>query len=455
MSLRLSMILSIAVLLLATLLLGGWLTYLHAQNKVKTEMEAAIAVGSRIARNSVDDVESPEEAKRRLNLLVADFDGDRHLRAELQDLSGEPLWSSRTAKAQDPAPVWFRTLLGDQPRAAAVDLPKAFDGLGKLVLHADSRNEIDEVWSDVKNTLTVLAAFCSMMLATLTWMIGRTLRPLEDMSRAFAEIGGHDFRARIPEVGPIELRRVYHGFNEMAGRLAQSEEQMRLLQEQLATVQEEERSELARDLHDEIGSVLFAAEVDAASAQRLIEAGRTREALAPVGRLREALGSMQKHVREMLSRLRRAPLLDAGLALAIENQVDFWRGRQPGICFSVSIPAESYGELLDGTIFRIVQESLSNAVRHGQPKNIEVSISEDAGMLRLEVTDDGGGFADLARRAGHGIDGMHERTQRVGGELSVENRKGAKGVRVLAVLPLSNVQSKDSLRQIETRAGQT
>ena len=454
MSLRLSMILSIAVLLLATLLLGGWLTYLHAQNKVKTEMEAAIAVGSRIARNTVDDVESPDEAKRRLNLLVADFDGDRHLRAELQNPGGEPVLSSRTAKAIDPAPGWFRALLGDEPRAAVVDLPQAFEGLGKLVLHADPRNEIDEVWSDAKNTLTVLAAFCVMMLAMLSWMIGRTLRPLEDMSRAFTEIGAHDFRARIPEVGPVELRRVYHGFNEMAGRLSQSEGQTRLLQEQLAAVQDEERAELARDLHDEIGSVLFAAEVDAASAQRLIEAGRTKEALAPVGRLRDALGSMQKHVRDMLSRLRRAPMLDAGLALAIENLVEFWRGRHPEIGFSVAIPAEGYGEKLDGTIYRIVQEGLSNAVRHGQPKTIDIRIAEEAGRLRLEISDDGKGFTDGIRHAGHGIDGMHERALLVGGELTVENRKGGGGVSVLARLPVASMNAGGISESIENRAGQ-
>lgn len=435
MSLRLSIILSMVALLLASLLLGGGLTYLHALNKVKTEMEAALAVGSRIARNTVDDVEDASEAKRRLNLLVADFDGDRHLRAELFDTAGVSVLSSRTAEAADPAPAWLRALLSEHPRSAVVDLPKAFEGLGQLVLHADSRNEIDEVWSDAKNTLTVLAAFCMMTLAMLSWMIGRTLRPLEDMARAFTEIGEHDFRARVPEVGPVELKRVYHGFNEMAGRLADSEEQTRLLQDQLATVQEEERTELARDLHDEIGSVLFAAEVDAAGSQRLLEAGKAGEALEPIGRLREALGRMQRHVREMLARLRHTPFSDAGLALAIDNLVAFWSGRHPRIRFKVDLPAESYGEPLDGTIYRIVQESLSNAVRHGEPDTIEIHVSESADGLRLEISNDGKEFPGAVGNPGHGIRGMRERAARIGGELVVAKGANGKGAKVSANFP--------------------
>ena len=88
MSLRLQLFGTIALVLLATLVIGALLTYRHAIDKIDTEMRAAIAVGSRIAHNAVDDVEEVVNPRRRLELLAADFDGDRHLRAFLVEPGG-------------------------------------------------------------------------------------------------------------------------------------------------------------------------------------------------------------------------------------------------------------------------------------------------------------------------------------------------------------------------------
>ena len=127
-------------------------------------MQAAIAVGGRFAHNAVDDAEEPTNPQRRLRLLVADFDGDRHLRASLV-VDGKVVRTSELAKPESPAPAWFYRLLAGAPKVLNVELPPVFAGYGSVVLQTDANNEVAEVWSDIGLTLTVLTIFCALVLA--------------------------------------------------------------------------------------------------------------------------------------------------------------------------------------------------------------------------------------------------------------------------------------------------
>ena len=110
MSLRSRLLFSIFGTLLLSLAAGAAFTYWHAVKKIETEMQAAIAVGGRFAHNAVDDAEEPIKPQRRLRLLVADFDGDRHLRASLI-VGGKVVGLSDLAKPESPAPAWFYRLM--------------------------------------------------------------------------------------------------------------------------------------------------------------------------------------------------------------------------------------------------------------------------------------------------------------------------------------------------------
>jgi two-component system, NarL family, sensor histidine kinase UhpB len=435
-SLRNRLLVSILATLLLSLVAGGTFTYWHAVAKIETEMQAAMAVGSRIARNAVDDWEESTDPARRLALLVADFEGDRHLHASLVGHDGKVLLASKVARSDDQAPGWFVSLLAAPPKKVAMDLPEVFDKFGTVVLQSDPRNEVAEVWGDVWLTLTVLTIFCALVLAFIYWTLASTIRPLQNLTTAFARVGDGDYHERVQEAGPLELVSLYQGFNQMVERLARSEAQNKRLQEQLTTVQDEERADLARDLHDEIGPLLFAADVDAVAIEQLVKAGEYGAVTHRVGIIREAIGRMQRHVRDILGRLRSAMLLDVGLAHAIDNLVAFWRVHRANLNFKVDVPEESFGELIDGTIYRIVQESLSNAVRHGNPSLISIDVKQGAdGSIDIRVMDDGCGLKPGRRSGGLGIVGMQERVGTLGGNLEVANRNDGAGVIVTARLP--------------------
>jgi len=440
-SLRNRLLVSVFATLLLSLIAGGAFTYWHAVAKIETEMNAAIGVGSRIARNAVDDWEEATDPARRLALLVADFEGDRHLRATLVDPAGKELQTSEVAHAETPAPDWLVSLLAPPIKKVAVDLPEVFDRFGTVVLQTDPRNEVAEVWSDVWLTLSVLTIFCTLVLAFIYWTLAATIRPLRSLTVAFARVGDGNYRERLNERGPLELVHLSQSFNQMVERLAGSEAQNKRLQQQLTTVQDEERADLARDLHDEIGPLLFAADVDAVAIEQLAKAGEYDAIPHRVGIIREAIGRMQRHVRDILGRLRSAMLLDVGLAHAIDNLVAFWRAHRPKLVFTVDVPEESFGEVVDGTIYRVVQESISNAVRHGSPTNINILVRANLdGSIDIRVSDDGCGLKPGGTR-GLGIVGMRERVSTLGGVLDVTNRADGDGVVVSAQLPARSARA--------------
>jgi two-component system sensor histidine kinase UhpB len=238
-----------------------------------------------------------------------------------------------------------------------------------------------------------------------------------------------------------ELSHLQRSFNRMASELAEMDEEKCRLNEQLLTLQEEERNEIARDLHDEISPFLFAVNVDLAAISRLAGQGRCGEIAGQIPATSEAVSHMQRQIRTMLGRLRPGVLADFGLAAAIMSMVEFWGRRHPGTRFKVSLPpaGASFGALLDITIYRIVQESLCNAVRHGNPEEISVSVTSAATGVRepdritVEVSNDGHGMDEMAG-FGFGLIAMQERVRALGGSLVLTQEPGL-GFLVTATLP--------------------
>jgi two-component system sensor histidine kinase UhpB len=436
MKLKTQLLFAISTLMLLVLMLGAVATYLRAVSKVSAEMRAAIEVGSRIARNAVDDVEEASDPKRRIELLVADFNGDRHLRALLVTGPGRVAMASELAVPDEDVPRWFVKLFGGEARNVHLKLPKVFEGLGDFVLQTDSRNEVAELWNEVVVTLALLVTFCVLSLVVVHMTLERALQPLGRLSLALSKVGSMASVEHVDEIGPSELSAVYKGFNRMVDRLHQVEQQNGRLNDQLATVQEEERADIARDLHDEIGPFLFAVDVDAATIQRAM-ARRDLQAVAPhVDQIRESVGHMNRHLKAILARLRPSALIDLGLDQAVEHLVGFWRSRNSDIVFGATVAASQIEAPMDAIAYRVVQEGLSNAVRHGKPSRVDVNVEQSGdGTVTVRIEDDGCGLGGSVP-GGYGLLGMRERLAAHGGTLEVgSGRKG--GTVLVARLPAS------------------
>ncbi len=437
MSLRLRLIVAFAVPLGFSLVFGGMLAGWHAKRSVRAELTAALEVGRQSVHNGLEELASAGDPGHDLRSLIRTFDGNRHVRASLLSSSGTVLVQSRLLSPVVSVPGWFRGLIS--PHILPYEVAVSSNGAdGRTIrLQTDPTNEAGEVWGEFHDAILALAVFCLLALAFITWTVRRLLHPISELIAGLSRVGSGDYDARVVEEGPAELAWLADGFNRMAARLTAIEAQNVRLHAQLANLQEEERVDLARDLHDEIGPSLFAMSITAATIGELAKAGRSGEIPEQVQAIRDVIAGTQRHIKDILGRLRPVCAIELGLRPAVQSLIAFWRTHCPAIAFAVelSIDETRVGDALKETIYRIVQEAMSNAVRHGRPSWIGIAITGGVGEIVLEVSDNGAG-SPAAERPGFGLVGMRERVAALAGTISIENPKAGSGWRILVRLPL-------------------
>lgn len=436
MPLRRRLLSLIALVLLLSLVIGSVLTYWAAVRKIEIEMASAIAGGESTIRDAMIPLAEVSDPERQLRLLISSFNDERHLRASLIKPDGATTVSSQVRPPPDLGPPWLYRLFAGPHHELVIQLPQKLENLGAVKLQSDSVNEVTEVWDDAKLKLALISGFFAVVLGLVYWSVGKALKPLEDLSGALARVGRGDYAAHVSETGPTELAAIYKEFNRMALKLFDAEQQNHRLNEQLSTVQEEERADIARDLHDEIGPFLFAVDVDAQTLPQLLERGTKADVVERSTAIRQSVAHMQGHLRSILSRLRPAMLLDLGLAEAADQLVAFWQSRMPDIAIDADITRESFGREIDEVAFRTLQEALSNAVRHGKPTRINLTVQPSgAGSLTITVKDNGTGLVNEGPK-GFGLAGMRERIAALGGALMVRDNTEGRGVTVGAEIPI-------------------
>ena len=445
MSLRFRLIGSVCLALAVSLALGGATAWINAARSVRTEMRSALLVGRQTIESGIERLQQATDPSRGLDDLVTSFKGNRHLRVQFAGQAKAVATPVVESPPFGALPNWFVSVIRVAPVTDRVPILVGGRDYGTITLETDPHNEILEVWNEFTDSLITPAVFCGLTILLIYLFIGRALQPLEAFAKALEQVGDGHYSTRFSGRLAPELTRLRNSFNRMAARLAAADAENRRLNEQLLTLQDQERSELARDLHDDVSPFLFAINIDAATASRRLKEGRTAEAGGHIQSIAEAVRHMQRQVRQMLGRLRPIGLAEFGLREAIENIVAFWRRRRPDLRYQVEICAdcEDLGELVGTTICSVVQEALSNAIRHAEPTTVTISVDrrdellEDRGAIRVVVADDGRGMSEPTR-LGYGLVGVNERVSAAGGRLSFSSRS-EKGFAVTAILPYAPV----------------
>jgi signal transduction histidine kinase len=202
----------------------------------------------------------------------------------------------------------------------------------------------------------------------------------------------------------------------------------------LQTVREDERNHLARELHDELGALLTAAKLDAARLRsRLASAGP--EALERLAHLNETLNGGIALKRRIIEDLRPSSLSNLGLVAALEIQIREFATRSE-LEVVGELEAVELSPACQLTVYRLVQEALTNIVKYADAQSVVVTLGPDgSGAVRVSVRDDGIGFdTDLPRTARHGLIGMRYRVEAEGGVMRLESIPG-QGTLIEAILP--------------------
>jgi two-component system sensor histidine kinase UhpB len=279
-------------------------------------------------------------------------------------------------------------------------------------------------------------------------VVSRALAPLEGLSQAMTNIEAGLYDTRVEPGGAPELAAICTKLNHLAAVLGEAVEDKRRLAERAVSLQDMERKEIARELHDEFGPYLFALRAHASALMRLSDArGPDAEALRKHGgAVLEQVNALQQFNRRILEKLRPVGLAELGLREALGALLRLWGESHPDMAIETSISRSlgETGETADWTIYRIVQEALTNVFRHASATSVNVTIEPaeqqaglrgNRGCALVRVRDNGRGLMP-DHKFGLGLIGMRERILALGGTLKVVS--GDVGVTVEAVVPIGS-----------------
>jgi PAS domain S-box-containing protein len=220
----------------------------------------------------------------------------------------------------------------------------------------------------------------------------------------------------------------------MQNELADALKENRRLSQRSMQVQEEERRNLARELHDELGQSLNAIKVDAVTIRDNSAAHPEihRGALSII----EVSSQVYDVVRSLMQRLRPVALDELGLRSAVQYSVEQWQRRHAGVrcTFTAEGELDDLDEQTNITLYRLVQECLTNVAKHAEATQVAVCVTRAAHQLCFSFGDNGKGFDPSKRRTGLGLVGLRERVEALAGHFDLESTSG-KGVHVKAVIP--------------------
>jgi signal transduction histidine kinase len=288
----------------------------------------------------------------------------------------------------------------------------------------------------------IVAATAAAGIAMAAAYVRRELSPLYDLQRVAVRLIDGELDARPVLPGTPELAAVATALDQLAGELQASHEELGIrapartrLLEQLINAQEEERKRIARELHDGVGQALLSLMV---GLKLIANIDSLDDAHAKAEDLRGVVSESLEQVRSLSRELRPSVLDDLGLAVALDRYVKEFAGRHPSIAVDLHCDlTDRVPSVVETALYRIVQEAMTNAARHGQCNTIGVLLSRRDRAVQAIVEDDGVGFdVDAARESGTsvGIHGMVERAELVGGEIVIES--GVGGTTVFVEVPV-------------------
>ena len=448
-SLRARLNLLLALVLTLGLAVNITRLVLEAGPRVQAEDQSVIRLAREFIETLVVGLNETRDPDARLDQIIHDLNRLRHVSITRQnDAAAAPATDENAGNDDEPSsvPAWFAELI--HPEKTAVNVPISIHGKpGFLVITSHPDDEMNEIWDGIVTQLLVGSAIAVTLFLITMLVVSRALAPIGALSQAMTDIEAGGYDTRVKPGGSPELAAICSKLNHLAATLGEAMEEKQKLAEQAVSLQDAERKEIARELHDEVGPYLFALRAHASSLMRAAEASEPDAgALRKHGSaILEQVNALQQFNRRVLEKLRPVGLAELGLREAIGALQRLWRDAHPGVAVETAISPSlgEPGETAELTIYRVIQEALTNVFRHAGATEVRITVEPTpwrqtgigfagTGATKVSVRDNGAGLP-TDHRQGFGMIGMRERVLALGGSMTVAST--GQGVTVEALIP--------------------
>jgi len=432
------------MLLLILFLCSSFYTITNAKRSVRSEVESSTQLALQLIQAaSASSLFDAGDQKLSFLRKLAELKTIRHLHIELRSPTDILVPTDEDSLFEESnAPWWFVSLV--RPPATEIrrwlytPVTKPVD----VLIKPDPLDEIHESWIETRNILIFISIFIILANFLIYVLIGLYLSPIEKILDGLSDIRKGHYKMNLPHFSLPELDRISDQFNHMAKVLFETNKRNKFLRQRLLEIQEEERRLLSRELHDELGQTITAIKAVAVSISNKT-ALEKRFVNSSVKTIVDYSDHVYQVAKNMMHRLR-PPILDEfGLIKALQNMVDEWNDNQDKIfCdFRFSNISENLSESLKISLYRIVQESLTNTLKYSKATKITVKVirTDHDGIknIELEIYDDGVGLDKDNIKSGFGLLGMKERVEMHNGVFEFSSSQG-NGFRISIVIPVDN-----------------
>ncbi len=434
MSLRYQISIRILLISLCILILGGSIGIWQARQSVSQEVDSSIKLALQLIKIGIGTHKTPQTDWM---FRLSHLEQTRHLNIQIKTATGDMVHISQPSPQNAPAdapPQWFIDLVVSEYPQVEYPIEVGRHKTFVLIIQANPMDEIIEAWEESIAFFTTLLLLVLLTFLAIHFVFDKTLQDIKTIVEHLKGIETGDYQKKLPDFSTREYNDIATAINHMTHVLDSTEKQNRALTQHSLEIQEEERQRLSQELHDEFGQSLTAIKVMAVTATH-------QKADTPkiMGSVVEICDHLMTVVRSMMKQLHPLILTELGLKATLEDLLHHWELRSASTRFILH-----YDDAVDHVertiviqVFRVIQESLTNIVRHANASQVDISlqIQPETKQLVLSITDDGQG-CDLEHLApGFGLLGMEERIKLLGGQLTIHAQIN-QGMQVQAHIPL-------------------
>ncbi len=433
---RWQLILAVLLLALLTGLAGGVLAVFDARTRAGVETSASVSLATQHISERAKEVHSLAGFQQFASSVASEMRSVRHVAVRIADMAGNVIAATPNSfvaslgrdAEESRAPEWFIDLVQPDTPEAVLEVAQGGTRLGQVFILGEPKDEIQEVWQMLQQMALLWGTVMVILTVGLYFVIGYILNPLVAFAGGLHELEDGHYAYRIDAPRVKELAVIAEGFNKLAQALDRANAENSDLYRQLVAVQEDERRMLSRELHDEFGPCLFGLTAGLGTLERhtLDLDGPERQAFTScIHELKTVTARLKSLTRSLLQRLRPVAIGRVTLGDLVGDLVSSFQSRHSDVHLELRIADVplSLGEAVDVTIYRSIQEGLTNALRHGGASRIaidlDLEVRDGRQHVALRIEDNGRGMAENTPR-GYGLSGMSERAKSLGGSLTIE-----------------------------------